>query len=253
MNLDGVSFFDILWSVTLRRVSKTHIFTGTATMSNSKLSAPRHANISRRVAIQAGSIGLLGLGGNHLQALRAADQTPSSGRAKACIFIFLSGGLAQQDSFDMKPNAPDETRGEFKPISTQTPGLQICEHLPMLAARSEMWSLCRSLTHRSNEHSAGHHIMLTGRSSLPPNFNPSTPKPTDYPSIASIANVATASRNNLPPAAVLPEKLVHYSGRVIPGQFAGLMGDRNNPWFVEASPYHKTSYGAFPQFHFDHQ
>ena len=221
-------------------------------MSSSNHYRPNHTGMSRRVALQAGSIGLLGLGGNHVQALRAADDAPGV-RAKACIFIFLSGGLAQQDSFDLKPNAPDNIRGEFKPIATRTPGLQICEHLPMLAERSEKWSLCRSLTHRSNEHSAAHHMMLTGRSMLPPGFSPSTPKPTDWPSIASIANVATAPRNNLPPAAVLPEKLVHYSGRVIPGQFAGRLGDHNNPWFIEASPYHKTSYGAFPQFQFDHQ
>jgi len=89
------------------------------------------------------------------------------------IYIFLSGGLAQHDSFDMKPAAPAEIRGEFKPIDTSTPGLQICEHLPLLAQRSHLWALCRSLTHPSNDHSAGHHIMLTGRTPLPPGFNPS--------------------------------------------------------------------------------
>ena len=64
---------------------------------------------------------------------------------------FLSGGLSQLDSFDMKPQAPQEIRGEFSPISTQTPGVQVCEHLPRLAAHSETWSLVRSVTHRSNE------------------------------------------------------------------------------------------------------
>jgi hypothetical protein len=123
----------------------------------------------------------------------------------------------------------------------------------MLAQRSHLWSLCRSLTHPSNEHSAGHHIMLTGRSMLPPGFSPSRPLPTDWPSIAAIANATTRPRNNLPPAVVLPEKLVHNSGRVIPGQFAGRMGSHRDPWFVEASPFHRTSYGAFPEFQFDHQ
>ena len=66
--------------------------------------------------------------------------------------------------------------------------------------------------------------MLTGRSDAPPGFNASKPQPSDHPSIAAIAGDATQVRNNLPPAAVLPEKLVHYSRRVLPGQFAGQMG-----------------------------
>ncbi|MCA9176250.1 MAG: DUF1501 domain-containing protein [Planctomycetales bacterium] len=213
-----------------------------------------HPSISRRAAIQAGGIGLLGMGMNHLQALRA-EAVPTAPRttAKSCIFIFLSGGLAQHDSFDMKPDASDEIRGEFRPTSTKTPGIQICEHLPMLAERSEHWSLCRSLTHPSNEHSAGHCIMLTGRSSLPPGFNPSQPLPTDFPSIPAIAGAVTRPRNNLPPAIVLPERLVHRTGRVIPGQFGGIMGSRRDPWFIEASSFHTQFYGAFPEYSFDHQ
>jgi hypothetical protein len=172
---------------------------------------------------------------------------------KACIYIFLSGGLGQHDSFDPKPNAPAEIRGEFQPIPTAVAGMQICEHLPGLALRSSLWSVCRSLGHHSNDHSAGHQIMLTGRSDLPPGFNPNTPRPQDWPCLAAIAGALTPPRNNLPPAAVLPEQLVHYSGRVIPGQFAGVMGNRRNPWFIEASPFHSTSYGAYPSHQFDHQ
>ena len=210
-----------------------------------------HPQLSRRTAIQAGTLGLVGLGMNHLAALRA--ESAERPRAKACIYIFLSGGLAQHDSFDLKPNAPAEIRGEFQPIATRTPGLQICEHLPQLAERSEMWSLCRSLTHGSNEHSMGHHIMLTGRSDLPQPFNPSKPLPTDHPSLASIAAAVTVQRNNLPPAVMLPDRIVHNSGRVIPGQFAGVMGSRRDPWVIEAAPFHNKSYGAFPEFAFDHQ
>lgn len=209
---------------------------------------------TRRTAIQAGSIGLLGLGMNHLSELQAArptSQQPSSERS--CIFIFLSGGLAQQDSFDLKPDAPDTVRGEFSPIRTRTPGIEICEHLPLLAQRSHLWSLCRSISHSSNEHSAGHHIMLTGRSELPPAFNASKPLPSDRPSIASLAGYVTRGSNNLPTAVMLPEKLVHNSKRVIPGQFAGELGSRNDPWLIEASPFHPKSYGAFPEYDFDHQ
>ena len=218
-----------------------------------------HPSIARRTALQAGGISLLGLGMNHVAGLRAmaADSATGSASAtqpiRACIYIFLSGGLSQHDSFDMKPNAAALIRGEFRPIATNTPGLQICEHLPGLAARSHLWSLCRSLTHPSNDHSAGHHMMLTGRSALPQGFNPNLPGPHDWPSIAAIAGNVTSPRNNLPPAAVVPDQLVHYSGRVLPGQFAGEMGAHRNPWFIEASPFHSTSYGAFPAHQFDHQ
>ena len=96
-------------------------------------------------------MGLLGLGMNHLAALQeaGASRTP---KAKAVIYIFLSGGLAQHESFDPKPDAPQEIRGDFGTIATRTPGLHICEHLPGLAKRSEKWALVRSLTHPSNAH-----------------------------------------------------------------------------------------------------
>src|SRR5437899_2026812 len=154
----------------------------------------QHPVFTRRTAVQAGAIGLLGLGMNHVEALQAAASTdgkPAKPKARTVIYIFLSGGLAQQDSFDLKPNAPAEIRGEFKPIATRTPGIQICEHLPMLAKRSHLWALVRSLTHPSNDHSAGHMMMLSGRTQLPQGFNPSMPKPTDWPSIAAIAGAVT--------------------------------------------------------------
>src|SRR5437879_4369768 len=88
-----------------------------------------HPAIARRTAIQAGAVGLLGLGDNHLSALREAAAAGSSATApRSVIFIFLSGGLAQHDSFDLKPHAPDNIRGEFLPIATRTPGIEICEH-----------------------------------------------------------------------------------------------------------------------------
>ncbi len=213
-----------------------------------------HPELNRRTAIQAGAIGLLGLGMNHADALRASAATSSQRpKARACIYIFLSGGLAQHDSFDPKPEAPEDIRGEFKPIATKTPGIEICEHLPMLAARSDRWALVRSLAHPSNDHSAGHHIMLTGRSELPPGFSPLGPQTTDWPSITAVAGQTTQSSNNLPPAVVLPERLVHNTGRVLPGQFAGQLGQQNGPWVLEASPFHARSYGAYPEYAFDHQ
>ncbi len=227
-------------------------------MTRASCDTPVHPRIDRRAAIQVGAVGLLGLGMNHLAALRAAGATAAhsdagSPRAKSVIYIFLSGGMSQHESFDLKPDAPDAIRGEFRPIATRTPGIEICEHLPELAKRSHHWSLVRSLTHPSNDHSLGHMIMLSGVSAAPPAFDPVLPKSSDWPSMAAVAGAATLRRNNLPPAVVLPERLVHRSGRVIPGQFGGQMGMRRDPWFIEACRFNPNSYGAWPEygFHFE--
>jgi len=217
-----------------------------------------HPQIPRRVALQAGAVGLLGLGMNHLAGLRALAAeaaSPVPRRPKSVIYIFLSGGLAQHDSFDPKPQAPEAIRGEFAPIATRTPGVQICEHLPMLAACSERWALVRSLTHPYNEHSIGHHVMLTGRTTTPVGFDSNRPTSRDYPSIASVVTRVVPPRNNLPPAAVLPEKLIHVTGRTIPGQFGGEMGSKFDPWLIEASQYRDANYthGAFPEYGFQRQ
>jgi len=202
---------------------------------------------------------------NHLGALRGtgAASIASGANARNVIYIFLSGGLSQHESFDPKPDAPDSIRGDFRPIATRTPGIQICEHLPQLAKRSHLWALVRSLTHPYNDHSQGHMVMLSGQTPLPPAFNGNMPKSTDWPSIAAVAGAAVAGaavsaatvppRHNLPPAVVLPEQLVHRTGRIIPGQFAGIMGPRRDPWFVEASRFNPQSYGAWPEygFHFE--
>jgi uncharacterized protein (DUF1501 family) len=218
------------------------------------LAMPHHPVSSRRTMLQAGSVGLLGLGMNHVSALQAADvisQPAGGGTAKAVIFVFLSGGLTQHDSFDPKPDAPADIRGEFSPIATQTPGIHVCEHMPMLAARSKKWSMIRSLTSPHNEHSQGHTAILTGRSLMPAGYNAEKPQPTDWPSIASIVGDVVPKRaDNLPPAVVLPERLVHRTGRVIPGQFGGTMGNRRDPWFIEASPFNSNSYGAYPEYEF---
>lgn len=217
----------------------------------------QHPQVSRRTALQAGAIGLLGLGSNHLQALQAAsshqNQKATGGRAKSVIYIFLSGGLSQHESFDLKPEAPDSIRGEFKPIQTKTPGIEISEHLPKLAERSNDWAVVRSLTHNSNDHTRGHYYMLTGRSVPSPGFvGDRKPRSNDWPSIASIVGDAVLPQNNnLPPAIVLPEKLVHWSGGTIPGAYGGMMGRNRDPFFIEASPYGDPFWrGAYPEFTF---
>ncbi len=218
---------------------------------------PQHVRFSRRAAIQAGAIGLLDLGTNHVAGLRALAAPGDAAlaaapKATSVIYLFLSGGLAQHDSFDMKPDAPDAIRGEFKPIATRTPGIQICEHLPMLAARSQHWALVRSMHHGRPEHSSGHLLMLSGRAEMPPGFDSSKPKPTDWPSMAAIAHTVCRPRNNVPPAVVLPEVLIHREGRVIPGQFAGEMGAHRNPMFISYCRFSATAYGAWPEYGFHH-
>lgn len=216
----------------------------------------QHPQVSRRMALQAGSIGLLGLGMNHRNALRAAgsaaNRSPAP-RAKAAIYIFLSGGPSQHDTFDPKPDAPAGIRGEFQAIPTATPGVFISEHLPLLAERSQQWSLLRSLTHPDNEHGSSAMIMLTGTTALPPGVTTEVkPRLSDWPSIACVGGSATPPRNNLPPAVVLPERLIHATGPVFGGQYAGMLGPQHDPWFVEASPFNPTTFGAYPEFEFSH-
>ena len=218
----------------------------------SSLPIPSHPVVSRRAVVQAGAIGLLGFGMNHVAALRAEAAVKSVPKARNCIFIFLSGGLSQIDSFDMKPDAPERIRGEFKPIATATLGIEICEHLPLLAARSRMWSLCRSLTHPSNEHFDGTTLMLTGRSSFPVGTDRMKPSVNDWPAIAAVANAVLPARSNLPPAMILPERLIDSRfKRTVPGQGAGMMGATREPWCIEAAPFRGEMLGAYPDYAFE--
>jgi hypothetical protein len=215
---------------------------------------PRHPIMSRRAFFQAGTIGALGLSMTEVAALRGDTTANRADRPKAVIFLFLTGGASQHDTFDMKPHGPAEFKGEFNPIATCTPGIQICEHLPMLAQRSQHWALVRSLTHTNNGHDVATYLMLTGRSQLPSNFRSSRPQGTDFPSIAAIAGAMTRRRGIWPGSAVLPEKIYHSNTGIYPGQFSGLLGPRHEPWFLELTDkphaYHAYS-GAFPQYLFN--
>src|SRR5262249_53880210 len=216
--------------------------------------SPHYLLVGRRTFLQAGAIGALGLSMTDVAELCGAAPAGSTGRAKAVFFLCWPGGASQHDPFDMKPRGPADFKGEFNPIATRTPGIQICEHLPMLAQRSRHWALVRSLTHSNNGHDAATYLMLTGRSQLPANFRSSRPQGTDFPSIAAIAGAMTQRRGIWPGSAVLPEKIYHSNTGIYPGQFAGLLGSRPEPWFLEMTDkphaYHAYS-GAFPQYLFD--
>lgn len=208
---------------------------------------------TRRGFLQLGLGGVTAglMGDSLIGGIAAGADAPRSG--KSVIYIFLSGGLSQVDSFDLKPDATAEIRGEFHPIATRTPGIHICEHLPRLAQRSPLWTLVRSMSHPSTSHSHSHTMMLTGRTALQPGYDPNRPQPSDWPSIAAIVGRVVPRQGVLPSAVVLPDKIVHMTGRTIPGQFAGQMGARHDPWFIEAAPYRPRVYGAYPEYAFSMQ
>ena len=201
----------------------------------------------RRSLLQVGGLSLLGLSASSLSSLGAdeLDSEKKSSSKRSVIYIFLSGGLSQHESFDLKPEAPDSIRGDFSPIATATRGTLICEHLPLLAQRSRKWSLVRSLTHTRNDHGQGIHIMNTGRANLPPGLNRNKPQRTDFPSMLSVAGSQLNGPRGLPATAVLPRLVENVNRLQRPGQTAGLMGAAYDPWLIKAAA-ECDGYGACP-------
>jgi Protein of unknown function (DUF1501) len=205
-------------------------------------------NHSRREALKAGAIGLLGLGMADVAALRALAGGTRP-RARSVIFVFLTGGLSHLDSFDLKPEAPDTVRGEFRPAATRTPGIQVCEHLPLLAERSDRWSLVRSVATGSDGHEVACHMLLTGRLDLPAGFSlQNVPNPNEWPSLPALLNYVKEGqgRHNLPVSAVLPEPSVNEAGKVRPGQYAGRLGPRWEAWHLRMASACPLGNGACP-------
>lgn len=205
------------------------------------------AQMSRRTAVQAGSLGLLGLGMADVMAARAAAGDSPTVPKKSVIFVFVNGGLSHQDSFDMKPDAPDSIRSEFSPIATSTPGIDICEHLPQLARESGRYALVRSMTTESSDHGTACHMLFTGRLDLPPGFSEArVPSPNEWPSMAAQVTYATRSRRGLPPAAVLPQPSINEANSVRPGQYAGKIGPVHEAWHLNIAAPCALGNGACP-------
>src|SRR3954462_4651105 len=119
--------------------------------------------IARRDFLRIGAITGFGLGFSLQQFLaRAAESGAGPGKAKAAIFVRLGGGPSHMDSFDLKPDAPDTHRGEFKPIATNVDGMQICEHLPKLAKCADKFAILRGVSHTLAAHEQGSLYMSTG-------------------------------------------------------------------------------------------
>src|SRR5215212_1107036 len=133
-----------------------------------KRSSSFSAGFSRRHLLQVGALAPLGLSlpgllaGEARAASGGGELSSSFGRAKRCLLMFMWGGPAHQDLWDLKPNAPANIRGEFSPRATNVPGIQIGELLPNLAQQMDKVALVRSVTHTDNNHSTGAHWMLTG-------------------------------------------------------------------------------------------
>src|SRR3954452_21788350 len=124
--------------------------------------------ITRRDFVRVGALGALGLSlpalleAEAAAAAAARTQGKASGRQKSCILFFLMGGQSQLDMWDMKPDAPEMIRGEFKPIATNVDGIRICEHMPQLAKRADKFAIIRSMTHGVKNHAPACYYALAG-------------------------------------------------------------------------------------------
>jgi hypothetical protein len=193
---------------------------------------------TRRRMLQIGGISYLGLSLPRLLKANAsppADAPPR--RADACVLIFLNGGPSHLDMWDMKPDAPAEVRGEFRPVGTTVPGIQLSEHLPRLARHMHHCALVRSVRHTvNNAHAAAVYTSLTGHDRGDANrIIPAGPD--DYPAIGAVL-----SRQHPPTTSVVPFVHMPYvtqegrGGPPQPGFFGGWMGRNHDPFFVLRDP-----------------
>jgi hypothetical protein len=199
--------------------------------------------ITRRETLKAGALALAG-GLTLPDLLRAEATRPatvSAGKAKSVIVLYLLGGAATQDMVDMKPNAPAEVRGEFKPIDTNVTGMQVCEHLPLSARWMRRAAIVRSVNHR-----AGCHNPLpsyTGDERALPDII--TTSDTYPPSMGSVCEYLNRGTTGLPAYMYMPCYLGWGQSIRRPGPYAGFLGKRFDPLFTECSPYNDK--GAPPE------
>ena len=201
-------------------------------------SRPSANALTRRRFLQVGYSGLVGLGLPGLLAARAAaGNGRPTGRARSVIVILLTGGLGQHDSFDMKPEAPEGMRGEFKPIATTVPGIRMCEHLPGLASRAGKLAIVRSMAHPEGNHLLAVHRVLTGQPSNPRGANDldRVASRDDFPCYAAVLDRVRRRTDGVPSGVALPTRLVE-GPLTWPGQDAGFLGPRHDPWQLRLDP-----------------
>ncbi|MBI2827537.1 MAG: DUF1501 domain-containing protein [Planctomycetia bacterium] len=192
-----------------------------------------HGTLDRRAFVRSGLVGLSALRLADLLALEsqaAAVGRPVSSN-KALLVLWLWGGPSHMETFDLKPLAPAEYRGEFQPIPTSVPGIEISEHLPLLAARADKFAIIRSCHHDSPGHVNSTHTMLTGYPGELAEAPPFRPK---YPDVWAVTNHVLGERvAGMPPHVVLP--LMRYRGSAYLGQQLEplvVAGDPNEPSFA---------------------
>jgi hypothetical protein len=194
--------------------------------------------MTRRETLKAGALSLLG-GAFNLPSLLGAEESRKSdarpGKAKSVILMYLLGGAPTQDMFDLKPSAPEKIRGEFKPISSNVTGMQICELLPCMARWMHKAAIVRSVNHKAGCHNplpsyTGHEIALADITST---------KDTYSPSMGSVCEYLRNRRDDLPAYIYLPNYAgAGNAGGVVryPGPYAGFLGKRFDPLFSEFNP-----------------
>lgn len=191
--------------------------------------------VTRREFLRAGGLALAGLSLPDLLKARSEAAAAHSPRARRCVQLYMWGGPAQQETFDLKPHAPEGIRSLFRPIATTVPGVRICEHLPRLAGMADRYAILRSVTHNGVNHGTSAYHMLTGHV----HFSPGTlrhPSPNDYPNVGCAAALFGRQPADMPAHVSLPSVLFDGDGGEVPGQGPGLLGQRQAPFFVNADP-----------------
>jgi hypothetical protein len=191
--------------------------------------------MTRREWLRLGSLAATGLSLPQFyaaQARAANDEAPrQKATAKACIQLFLWGGPGQQETWDLKPQAPAGTRGAFAPIDTSVPGFQICEHLPLMAQRAHRYTIIRSLTHTGINHGTSAYHMLTGHV----HSSPGTlrhPTKFDMPNIGCNAARFLEHPDDLPALVQMPAIINDGDALPVPGQEPGILGEKHVPFRV---------------------
>ncbi len=172
--------------------------------------------VTRRNILQVGALSALGL--TLPQALRAASTAPAT-KDMACILVWLQGGISHIDSFDPKPEAPSEIRGEFKTIDTNVPGIQLVEHLPGLARHQDKYSIVRSLNPKNGSHGTADAYMMSG--------HPFSPAIT-YPAYGAVIAREKGGQQSMPPYIQVGTAIDQRFG----GGVSGFLGDQYNPFVL---------------------
>jgi uncharacterized protein (DUF1501 family) len=186
--------------------------------------------ITRRDFVRLGTASLFGMSftlpGLLAAQARAAQQGQPT-RDVSLIFLFLHGGLSTIDTFDLKPDAPAEFRGEFRPIDTNVPGIRICEHMPRLAGQMDKVALIRSFRHHNSDHGPADHYILTGYFPQA-GFNPGLSPNNQRPAHGSIIARKLGPRGGVPPYLCLP--------RMHPSTGSAYLGPTYAPFVINADP-----------------